>query len=49
MRTLEPATALFNFLASRKYDEPLAWGKAIETRERPGATPCSWGRPRWLR
>jgi unsaturated rhamnogalacturonyl hydrolase len=32
-RTLEPAKALFNFLASRKYDEPLVWGNAIETRE----------------
>jgi unsaturated rhamnogalacturonyl hydrolase len=30
---LAPALALFNFLASRKYDEPLAWGGAIETRE----------------
>lgn len=32
-RMLRPATALFNFLATRKYDEPLAWGNAIETRE----------------
>jgi rhamnogalacturonyl hydrolase YesR len=30
---LAPALALFNFLASRKYDEPLLWGGAIETRE----------------
>ena len=30
---LAPALALFNFLASRKYDEPLVWGGAIETRE----------------
>lgn len=32
-KMLRPATSLFNFLASRKYDEPLAWGNAIETRE----------------
>ncbi len=32
-KMLRPATALFNFLASRKYDEPLLWGNAIETRE----------------
>ena len=32
-KMLKPAIALFNFLASRKYDEPLAWGNAIETRE----------------
>ena len=32
-RMLRPSTALFNFLATRKYDEPLAWGNAIETRE----------------
>jgi unsaturated rhamnogalacturonyl hydrolase len=32
-RQLRPATALFNFLASRKYDEPLVWGNGIETRE----------------
>jgi unsaturated rhamnogalacturonyl hydrolase len=32
-KMLRPATALFSFLASRKYDEPLAWGNAIETRE----------------
>jgi unsaturated rhamnogalacturonyl hydrolase len=32
-RMLEPAKALFNFLAARKYDEPLLWGNAIETRE----------------
>jgi unsaturated rhamnogalacturonyl hydrolase len=30
---LAPALALFDYLASRKYDEPLAWGGAIETRE----------------
>jgi rhamnogalacturonyl hydrolase YesR len=30
---IAPALALFNFLAARKYDEPLAWGNAIETRE----------------
>jgi rhamnogalacturonyl hydrolase YesR len=30
---LAPALALFNFLATRKYDEPLVWGNAIETRE----------------
>jgi unsaturated rhamnogalacturonyl hydrolase len=30
---LAPALALFDFLASRKYDESLAWGGAIETRE----------------
>jgi rhamnogalacturonyl hydrolase YesR len=32
-RMLKPATALFNFLATRKYDESLLWGNAIETRE----------------
>jgi rhamnogalacturonyl hydrolase YesR len=32
-RMLAPSLALFNFLASRKYDEPLLWGNAIETRE----------------
>jgi rhamnogalacturonyl hydrolase YesR len=32
-RMLKPATALFNFLATRAYDESLAWGSAIETRE----------------
>ena len=32
-KMLKPAIALFNFLASRKYDESLAWGNAIETRE----------------
>ncbi len=32
-KMLKPATALFNFLATRKYDEPLVWGNAIETRE----------------
>ena len=32
-RMLAPALALFNFLASRPYDEPLTWGNAIETRE----------------
>ena len=32
-KMLKPAIALFNFLTSRKYDEPLAWGNAIETRE----------------
>jgi unsaturated rhamnogalacturonyl hydrolase len=32
-RMLRPAVALFNFLASRKYDEPLTWGNSIETRE----------------
>jgi unsaturated rhamnogalacturonyl hydrolase len=32
-RMLGPATALFNFLAARKYEEPLTWGNAVETRE----------------
>jgi unsaturated rhamnogalacturonyl hydrolase len=32
-KMLEPARELFNFLLSRKYDEPLAWGDRIETRE----------------
>jgi len=32
-KMLAPALALFNFLATRKYDEPLLWGGAIETRE----------------
>jgi rhamnogalacturonyl hydrolase YesR len=30
---LAPALALFNFLVTRKYDEPLVWGNRIETRE----------------
>jgi unsaturated rhamnogalacturonyl hydrolase len=30
---LEPSLALFNFLVTRPYNEPLAWGNAIETRE----------------
>lgn len=32
-KMLRPAIALFNFLASRKYDESLQWRDAIETRE----------------
>jgi rhamnogalacturonyl hydrolase YesR len=32
-RLLAPGLALFNFLVTRPYDEPLAWGNAIETRE----------------
>jgi len=32
-RMLAPALALFNFLLTRKYDEPLAWGGGIESRE----------------
>jgi rhamnogalacturonyl hydrolase YesR len=32
-RMLAPSLALFNFLLGRKYDEPLLWGNAIETRE----------------
>ncbi len=32
-RMLAPALALFNFLVTRPYSEPLAWGNAIETRE----------------
>jgi unsaturated rhamnogalacturonyl hydrolase len=32
-REIRPATALFSYLASRTYDEPLVWGNAIETRE----------------
>ena len=32
-RMLEPSLALFNFLLARKFDEPLAWGNSIETRE----------------
>ncbi len=32
-RMLEPGLALFNFLVTRPYNEPLAWGNAIETRE----------------
>lgn len=30
---LEPSIALFTFLLGRRYDEPLVWGHAIETRE----------------
>jgi unsaturated rhamnogalacturonyl hydrolase len=30
---LAPSLALFNYLASRKYDEPLVWGNGIESRE----------------
>jgi unsaturated rhamnogalacturonyl hydrolase len=32
-RMLAPALALFDFLVSRPYNEPLAWGNGIETRE----------------
>jgi unsaturated rhamnogalacturonyl hydrolase len=32
-KMLAPGLALFNFLASRKYDEPLVWGGGIESRE----------------
>jgi unsaturated rhamnogalacturonyl hydrolase len=32
-RMLAPSLALFDFLVTRPYDEPLAWGNAIETRE----------------
>lgn len=32
-KMIRPAKALFDFLASRKYDEPLTWGNNIETRE----------------
>jgi unsaturated rhamnogalacturonyl hydrolase len=32
-KMLAPALALFNFLLTRKYDEPLTWGNEIETRE----------------
>lgn len=32
-RMLTPGLALFNFLVSRPYNEPLAWGNSIETRE----------------
>ena len=32
-RQLAPSRALFDFLAARRYDEPLAWGNSIETRE----------------
>ena len=32
-KILAPALALFNFLATRPYNEPLTWGNAIETRE----------------
>jgi unsaturated rhamnogalacturonyl hydrolase len=30
---IAPSRALFDFLATRKYDEPLVWGNAIEMRE----------------
>jgi rhamnogalacturonyl hydrolase YesR len=32
-KQLAPTLALFDYLAAYKYDEPLAWGNAIETRE----------------
>jgi unsaturated rhamnogalacturonyl hydrolase len=32
-RELAPALALFDFLLTRAWDEPLAWGNAIEARE----------------
>jgi rhamnogalacturonyl hydrolase YesR len=32
-RMLAPALALFNFLLTRPYDEPLAWDNGIESRE----------------
>lgn len=32
-KQLAPGLALFDFLARRKYDEPLTWGDGIESRE----------------
>ena len=32
-KQLAPGLALFDYLAMRKYDEPLAWGNHIESRE----------------
>jgi rhamnogalacturonyl hydrolase YesR len=32
-KMLAPARALFDYLLSRPYDEPLTWGNGIETRE----------------
>ncbi len=32
-KELAPGLALFDFLTTRKYDEPLAWGNGIESRE----------------
>ena len=32
-KMLAPSRALFDFLATRKFDEPLVWGNAIEMRE----------------
>jgi unsaturated rhamnogalacturonyl hydrolase len=32
-RMLEPSLALFDFLLTRKFDEPLVWGHSIESRE----------------
>lgn len=32
-RMIRPARALFDFLLTRPYNEPLTWGNAIETRE----------------
>ena len=32
-KQIAPGRALFDYLAMRKYDEPLAWGNAIEQRE----------------
>jgi len=32
-RQIDPSLALFNFLLTRRWDEPLAWGGGIETRE----------------
>jgi len=33
LQMIAPSRALFDFLATRKYDEPLVWGNAIEMRE----------------
>lgn len=32
-KMIAPSRALFDFLATRKFDEPLVWGQAIEMRE----------------
>ncbi len=32
-KIIAPSRALFDFLATRKFDEPLVWGNAIEMRE----------------
>ena len=45
-RMLAPSRALFDFLLTRKFDEPLVWGNASRRASWRGATRSSWGRRR---